>query len=104
MEVVSIDLFIVPMESEKVFREESDMVRRIIKSVPGLVEGFFYERTSGDGEYNFITMAVWESEETFSNAGKAVWTEFQKIGFNPQQAHDRLRVNRIQSVYKRTAY
>ena len=62
------------------------------------------EKTNGDSEYNFITMAVWESEEAFANAGRAIWAAFQKEGFNPQEAHEKLRVKRIQSEYTRAAY
>lgn len=104
MQIVSVDLFAVPAESETAFREESELVRNIVKKIPGLVEGFTYEKTNGDSEYNFITMAVWESEEAFANAGREIWEGFQKAGFNPQEAHAKLGVKRIRSEYMRASY
>ncbi len=104
MEVVSIDLFSVPEEALSAFREESELVRNIVRKMPGLVEGYFYEKTDGDSQYNFITTAVWESEAAFANAGKEIWAAFQKAGFNPHEAHGKLGVRRIRSEYKRKRY
>jgi len=78
MQIVSVDLFVVPPHSEAAFRKESDTVRNIVGKIPGLVEGFFYEKMGGDTEYNFMTMAVWENEEAFADAGKAIWPRFKR--------------------------
>lgn len=104
MEIISIDLFIIPKESEKEFLEQSRMVQGFIKTIPGFVEGFSYEKINGDSEYNFMTTAVWESEAAFQNAGRAIGAEFQRRGFNPQPLFERLRVKRIRSEYNRTPY
>ena len=104
MEVISIDLFIVPGESEKEFLEQSRIIQGFIKTVPGFVEGFSYEKINGDSDYNFMTAAVWESEAAFQNAGRAIGAEFQRRGFNPQPLFERLRVKRIRSEYKRVPY
>lgn len=104
MQVVSIDLFSVPDEAEAQFRKESELVRGIVREIPGLVEGYFYEKTDGDNEYNFITTVVWESEKAFADAGKAIWESFHKAGFDPREAHPKLGVRRVRSEYKRTAY
>lgn len=104
MQVVSIDMFSVPPEAEAQFRKESELVRSIVRKIPGFVEGFFHEKTDGDSEYNFITTAVWESEEAFTDAGKAIREGFQKAGFNPHEAHGKLGVKRMRSEYKRVPY
>ena len=104
MQIVSIDLFIVPKESAEEFLEQSRVVQGLIKTIPGFVEGFSYEEINGDSEYNFMTTAVWESEEAFQNAGRAIGAEFQRRGFNPQPLFEKLRVKRIRSEYKRVPY
>lgn len=104
MQVVSIDLFSVPEEAVPAFREDSKTVQNILKNIPGLVEGFSYEKTDGNSEYNFITTAVWESEEAFVNAGKEIWAAFHKQGFNPHESHGKLGVRRIRSEYTRVPY
>ncbi len=104
MQVISIDLFIVPKESRDEFLEQSRMVQGFIKTIRGFVEGFSYEKTDGESEFNFMTTAVWESEASFQYAGRAIGAEFQRRGFNPQPLFERLRVKRIRSEYKRTPY
>ena len=103
-QVVSVDLFIVPQDSIPAFIQESKTVRNIVKNIPGLVEGYFYEKTDGDNDYNFMTMAVWENEEVFENAGKAIWRAFQEQDFNPQDAHTKLGIKRVRSEYSRSPY
>ena len=104
MQIVSIDLFIVPRESAEEFLEQSRVVQGLIKTIPGFVEGFTHEKINGESEFNFMTTAVWESEAAFQNAGKAIGAEFQRRGFNPQALFERLGVKRIRSEYKRSNY
>ena len=104
MEIVSIDIFIVPEESVKAFQEQSRKIQSFIKTLPGFIEGFSYEKQSGDSKYNFMTTAVWKNEEAFEKAGKAIWAEFQKQGFNPQELFVKLKIERIRSEYHRSAY
>lgn len=68
MQVVSVDLFRVPEESKAAFQDYSNT----IKGIPGLVEAFSYAKTNGDSVYSYMTIAVWESEETVESAGKVL--------------------------------
>lgn len=104
MQVISVDFFTVPGESEKEFLEQSQIVQTFIKEMAGFVEGFTYSKTDGDSDCNFMTTAVWESEEAFRRAGKAIGAEFRQRGFNPQALFEKLGVKRIRSEYKRVPY
>jgi heme-degrading monooxygenase HmoA len=104
MEKVLIDTFIVPEESRAAFLERAGNVQSFIKTLPGFVEGFVYEKQSGESSYNFVTTAVWESEEVFENAKKAVAAEFQKRGFNPQESAKQLKIETVRSIYERSPY
>lgn len=104
MEIVSIDLFTVPGESRDKFLNESQKIRRFIKTIPGFVEGFMYEKKDGDSEYNFITTAVWKNEQAFENAGKTIAEEFQKQGFNPGEMFKKRNIQRMRSEYHRSPY
>lgn len=104
MQVVSVDLFRVPEESKAAFQDYSNTVQNLIKGSPGLVEAFSYAKTNGDSVYSYITIAVWESEETFESAGKVLWSAFQRQGLNPQATLDTLRVKRIRSEYTRSPF
>ena len=104
MEKVLIDTFIVPEESKREFLVAAHRVQSFLKTLPGFVEGFFYERKDGESRYNFLTTAVWQNEEAFENAKKAVAVEFQKQGYNPQETRKRLRIENVRSTYERSPY
>src|SRR5690348_10083359 len=71
MEKVLIDKFIVPEESKASFLEAARKSSTFVRTLPGFVEGFVYEKVDGDGRHNVITTAVWASEEAFANAKQA---------------------------------
>jgi heme-degrading monooxygenase HmoA len=104
METILIDEFIVPEESRAAFLEAARKTQSLIKTLPGFVEGFLYEKKDGESRHNFLTTAVWESEEAFENAKKTVAVEFQKQGFNPQETRQRLKIEGARSTYERSPY
>jgi len=104
MEKVLVDTFIVPEESKVKFVELANEAQQFIRTLPGFVEGYIYERNNGESQYNFMTTAVWESEAAFENATKRVAAEFQRRGFNPQENAKRLGVQRVRSTYGRAPY
>jgi heme-degrading monooxygenase HmoA len=99
MERVLIDTFIVPEESKAEFLERARKSQSFISTLPGFVEGFLYEKKDGENRYNFLTTAVWENEEAFENAKKAVAIEYQKQGFNPQETRKKLKIESVRSTY-----
>jgi heme-degrading monooxygenase HmoA len=104
MEMVLIDTFIVPEESKADFLERTQKAQSFIRTLPGFVEGFLYEKKEGESKFNFMTIAVWKNEDAFENAKKAVATEFQKKGFDPQETRKRLRIESERAVYQRCPY
>ncbi len=104
MEVVLIDKFIVPEESKAAFFEATRKVQGFLRTLPGFVEGFVYEKTEGESRHNFMTTAVWENEEVFTNAKKATAAEFQKLGFNPQELKKKIKIEIERAVYNRSPY
>jgi heme-degrading monooxygenase HmoA len=104
MQIVLIDTFIVPEKSKSEFSANVRRSAEFLRTLSGYVEGFVYEKTDGDSPYNFVTTAVWESEEAFGNARKAAAAHFQQIGFNPQQIVTRLEVEMKRAIYRRSPY
>ena len=104
MERVLIDTFIVPEESKPAFLEGARRVQSFLRTLPGFVEGFLYEKEDEESRYNFLTTAVWESEAALENAKRAVAVEFQKLGFNPQETTKRLTIESVRSTYERSSY
>jgi heme-degrading monooxygenase HmoA len=104
MEKVLIDKFIVPESSKASFLESAHRVQRFLKTLPGFVEGFLYEKKEGEGQYNYMTTAVWESERAFNDAKKAVAMEFSKEGNGPQKVMNELKIERERAVFERSQY
>ena len=104
MEKVLIDTFIVPEESKAAFLGRARKVQSFIRTLPGFVEGFLYEKKDGESHHNFVTTAVWKSEEAFENAIRAVAIEFQKQGFNREEATKTLKIESVRSTYERSPY
>jgi heme-degrading monooxygenase HmoA len=104
MQKVLIDTFIVPEESKSVFLDRSRQVQAFLRTLPGFVEGFLHEKVEGNGRFNVVTTAVWESEAAYENAKKVTSEEFQKTGFDPQETMKRLKVEVERAVYRRSPY
>ena len=104
METILIDEFIVPEESKAEFMEGARKIQSFVRTLPGFVEGFIYEKRNGESRHNFLTTAVWENEEAFENAKKAVAAEHQKQGVSPQETRQRLKIDGARSIYERFHY
>ena len=104
MEVVLIDTFVVPEESKLRFLEEIKKSSTLLRTLPGFVEGWVYEKTDGAGSNSVVTTAVWKDEAAYSAARKAAVEAFDKIGFHPQQIMKDLRIEMQRAVYKRSLY
>jgi heme-degrading monooxygenase HmoA len=104
MQKVLIDAFVVPHESKSEFLDRSRQVQAFLRTLPGFVEGFLHERVEGNGRFNVVTTAVWESEAAYENARKSTTEEFQKVGFNPQETMKQLKVEVERAVFSRSPY
>ena len=104
MQKVLIDTFVVPDESRSAFLEKTTQAQNFLKTLPGFVEGFIYEKTDGESRCNILTTAVWESQEAFENARKATAVEYQKTGFNPKETITKLKIESTRAVYNRSPY
>ena len=104
METVLIDTFIVPEESKARFLEEVHKSASFLRTLPGFVEGYVYEKADGESRRNIVTTAVWKDEEAFQNARKNAAEQFKKIGFNPAEIMKHLKVEIERAVYRRSSY
>jgi heme-degrading monooxygenase HmoA len=104
MQKVLIDVFVVPEESKSMFLDRSRQVQAFLRTLPGFVEGFLHEKVEGDGRFNVVTTAVWETEAAYENAKKATAEEFRRAGFNPRETMKRLNIEVERAVYQRSPY
>jgi heme-degrading monooxygenase HmoA len=104
METVLIDKFRVPEEAKAKFLEQVHRSAALLRTLPGFVEGYVYERTDGESRHNIMTSAVWKDEEAFQNARKNTAEAFKKIGFKPAEIMQNLNVEIERAVYRRSSY
>jgi hypothetical protein len=101
---VLIDRFSVPEESKAAFREVSQKIQGVVKTLPGFVEGFLYERMEGDSKGDVITTAVWEIEDAFNTAKTLMAGELRTLGINPAEIMKALNIRIERGVYERSSY
>lgn len=104
METVLIDTFTIPVESMPAFLERAQQMQRFIKTLPGFVEGFLYQKQSGASQHDVVTVAVWQNQEMFEAAKRAVTAYTQQQGIDPQASSRQLGVELVRSIYQRTPY
>ena len=104
MEIVLIDAFAVPEESKPALLETSRAVQNVLKTLPGFVEGFVYEKRTGDGHHNVVTTTVWKDESAFENARNVVPARLRELGIDTAGRMKALNVQIERGVFTRSAY
>jgi heme-degrading monooxygenase HmoA len=75
-----------------------------LRTPPGFVEGFVYEKMDGESRHNVVSTAAWKDEEAFHDAKKSTAAGFKSIGFNPSEVMKNLKVEIERAVYGRSPY
>ena len=83
MQKVLIDAFVVPEESKSTFLNRSRQVQAFLRTLPGFVEGFLHEKVEGNGRFDVVTTAVWESDAAYEKARKLAAEEFPENWLQP---------------------
>src|SRR5258706_12676339 len=82
LEKILIDKLIVPEKAKQEFIERMNINRNFIKQQPGFIGDAVYERSDGQGNLVYVTIAVWQNDDALNNAKEAVQAEYRKQNFN----------------------
>jgi heme-degrading monooxygenase HmoA len=104
MQKILIDRFNVPELSRDAFIKASQKAQGFIKTLPGFVEGYLYERLKEDHGYEVLTVAVWENGKALEAAKEAVKVEYKKRGFDPSGLLRELGIRVERNLFDRTPY
>ena len=99
--VYRVDKFIVPGDAREEFLEKARRTHALLKTQPGFLQDFVLEQSSGPGEFNFVTIVEWASQDAVENAGAAVVTLHRQTNFTPQEVFARLDIKADIANYKR---
>ena len=99
--IYRVDKFAVPSAAREEFVEKARWTHAVLKAQPGFLQDFILEQSSGPGEFNFVTIVEWASQEAVENARAAVLAAHRETNFNPQETLARLEIKADIANYKR---
>ena len=98
-----VDKFVVPAAAREEFLTRVFQTHEMLRKQPGFVQDFLLEQTSGPGEFNFVTIAEWESEDFVAGARAAVQALHRSTNLDPQELFARLDIKPDLANYRRVA-
>jgi heme-degrading monooxygenase HmoA len=98
-----VDKFTVPEEARDEFLMEVLKTHQVMKTQQGFISDAVLEHVSGSGEFNFVTIAQWESLEVMELAKAAISAAHKADNFNPQAVLARLGIRADMANYKPVA-
>jgi heme-degrading monooxygenase HmoA len=90
--IYRIDKFNVPGSAHQEFIDKVHRTHEFLRTLPGFIQDTVLEQTGGPGEFNFVTIVIWDSMESIEAARKTVTAKYEEIGFNPQEMFARLGI------------
>lgn len=99
--IYRVDKFVVPSSAREEFIDRVRRTHAFLKSQPGFLQDFVWERFSGPGEFNVVTAVEWASQEAFENASAMVTARYREMNFNPQETLARLGIKADIANYRR---
>jgi heme-degrading monooxygenase HmoA len=92
MAVTLINVFSVPRSSEEEFVRWWQSVKATITKEPGFVSGKFHRSINPAGKFNFINIAIWESEDVY-------WKAYEKSVTPVKTKLEQLGVEMVPALY-----
>ena len=99
-QIYRIDKFIVPDSARKEFVERVHEIFAFLKTLSGCVQNHVFEQSGGQGEFNFVTITIWDSMESVEAARKAAAIKYKEIGYKPEEFLARLQIRADQAIYR----
>jgi heme-degrading monooxygenase HmoA len=77
-----IDTFNLPDAARPEFERRAKKTIALLRRQPGFVRDYWFEKVSGDGSVNVVTMVEWQDEASIQSAGQAVRAMHAANGFD----------------------
>lgn len=98
--IYRVDKFAVPEVARTEFLDTVRRTHAFLNTLPGLVRNDVLEQASGNGEFNFVTIAEWEGQAAIDQARQAVAAMHAQHNFNPQELFARLGIRADLANYR----
>lgn len=96
--VFRIDSFAVPAAAMADFQAQVSQTLAVLRTQPGFVRDQAFERISGPGRFNIVTMVEWQDEASQAPAIAAVQALHRQLGIDPT-THSRLGIEDSKANY-----
>ncbi|MBB3390111.1 heme-degrading monooxygenase HmoA [Rhizobium sp. BK275] len=98
-----IDKFIVPAAAREEFLVNVMMTHKVLEAQDGFINHTVLEQVAGPGEFNFVTVAEWESADVVERVRAVVAAAHKAANFDPQEMFARLGIRADIASYKPVA-
>ncbi|MBB3590131.1 heme-degrading monooxygenase HmoA [Rhizobium sp. BK529] len=98
-----IDKFVVPAAAREEFLVNVMMTHKVLEAQAGFIGHEVLEQIAGPGEFNFVTIARWESADVVEHVKAAVAAAHSAANFDPQEMFARLGIRADIASYKPVA-
>jgi heme-degrading monooxygenase HmoA len=90
--VFRVDKFVVPDAARSEFVARVLETHEVLREQEGFMGDRLLEQSSGPGEFNFVTIVQWRSQEDVNRAGQAIAALRRRTGFDPHVMFARLGI------------
>jgi heme-degrading monooxygenase HmoA len=90
----------VPDHAREEFMRRVGDTHELLRTLPGFLQDFVLEQSSGPGEFNFVTSVEWDGVESIENAKASVMAMQKEMNFNPQEMWARLGIKTDLANYR----
>lgn len=94
-----IDKFRVPAPARTEFLGKVRITHELLRTLPGFIQDLVFEQSDGPGQFNFVTLVVWENRAALEAAKPAVLAKHRDIGFSPSETFERLKIEADVAIY-----
>ncbi|KPH08812.1 antibiotic biosynthesis monooxygenase [Rhizobium acidisoli] len=98
-----VDKFVVPAAAREEFLVNVMMTHKLLEAQDGFIDHKVLEQVAGPGEFNFVTIAQWESAEVVERVRATVAAAHKAANFDPQEMFARLGIRADMASYKPVA-
>ena len=98
-----VDKFVVPAAAREEFLVNVMMTHKLLEAQDGFINHKVLEQVAGPGEFNFVTIAQWESADVVERVRAAVAAAHKAANFDPQEMFARLGIRADMASYKPVA-
>ncbi|MEZ4734264.1 MAG: antibiotic biosynthesis monooxygenase family protein [Caldilineaceae bacterium] len=94
-----IDKFNVPAPAHAEFLEKVQLTHELLRTLPGFIQDLVFEQSDGPGQFNFVTLVVWENRAALEAARAVVLAKHRESGFSPSETFERLHIVADVAIY-----